>query len=204
MTIEMEDAGEEGGKSSLEDELNALTNIVKYLEPLTDEGRAWVLSSAASRFGTKGVLGKPTLSSLEGPKAENQSYEENIGNVENPKVKKWVKDAGFTEEELESVFYQKGGEYQIIASDVPGKSKKDKTINAYILVGAAKFLEAGEPNFTDQEARAYCESIGCYDTTNHSKYMKDKGNSMTGSKSGGWTLTMPGLKAAVEVIRGAQ
>jgi|GEM_PF-806352 len=206
MTEENNDQSEMVGdkKSSIEMELNALMAVVKSLDSLSPEGRNWVLASAASKFGVQppSISKAPSKGNVES--ASQQSEGDGLSSIQNPKVKKWIKDAQFTEEELESVFYSSGSEYQIIASDVPGTSKKDKTINAYILVGASRFLETGEPNFTDQEARVYCETIGCYDSTNHAKYMKDKGNYITGNKNSGWTLTMPGLKAAVEVIRGAK
>ena len=191
--------------SSLDDELVALSSVVKALNPLSESAREWVLSSAASRFEIATIKVSGSEPQAEVKKAEVQPEEvDGQGYSSTPKVQKWIREAGFTQEQLESVFYTSGNGIQIIASDVPGSSKKTKTINAYILVGAAKFLETGEAKFSDSEAREFCETIGCYDLTNHSKNIKDVGNTLTGSKSVGWTLTMPGLKNAAQIVKDSQ
>src|SRR5262245_33425634 len=79
---------------------------------------------------------------------------------------------------------------------VPGKNKKEKTINAYVLTGAASLLSSGEPTFTDKSAREVCSDAGCYDANNHAHNLDGKGNLFSGSKKTGWTLTAPGLTHA--------
>jgi hypothetical protein len=83
----------------------------------------------------------------------------------------------------------------------PGSSTKVKTINAYILTGISKLLATGEAKFDDESGRAVCESMGCFDKTNHSKFVKEKGNVSGGSKGSGWTLTGPGLKSGADLIK---
>ncbi len=82
-----------------------------------------------------------------------------------------------------------------------GKSKRDKTINTYILLGVAALLGKGEVEVTDEEARKLCEHFGCYGGPNHAKTIKDFGNAITGSMSSDWELTAPGLTTAVALIK---
>ncbi|GGK17241.1 hypothetical protein GCM10011394_28060 [Luteimonas terricola] len=74
-------------------------------------------------------------------------------------------------------------------------------MNTYLMLGIAAFLSTGEASFTDKDARELCEHFGCYDATNHAKYIKEFGNKITGSKSSGWKLTAPGLNAAAELVK---
>ena len=92
----------------------------------------------------------------------------------------------------------------LILGEPIGKSDRVKTINTYLLTGIAALLESGTANFQDETARKNCESLGCYDQNNHSKYMKEFGNKITGSKKTGWKLTGPGLVAGAEILKPAE
>jgi hypothetical protein len=105
-----------------------------------------------------------------------------------------MKQNSISSEELQQVFDLSDGEAAVIAPGVPGKNNAERTISAYVLLGIARLLATGEPNFDDKSARALCESLGCYDYNNHSTYLKEKGNNFTGDKTKGWKLTAPGLK----------
>jgi Rieske Fe-S protein len=61
-------------------------------------------------------------------------------------------------------------------------------------------LQSGGTDFSEDTARQYCQHLGCYDSPNHSKYLKGFGNKITGSKDSGWKLTAPGLTAAAKLI----
>ncbi|HWY71986.1 MAG TPA: hypothetical protein VNX88_25185 [Terriglobales bacterium] len=113
----------------------------------------------------------------------------------------WMKQNSVSLDELQQVFHFENGTADVIAGDVPGKSKKEKTYNAYVLAGLASLLSIGNPNFDDKSGRALCERLGCYDAPNHSTHMKEKGNEFTGSKDKGWGLTAPGLKRAAALVK---
>jgi hypothetical protein len=104
-------------------------------------------------------------------------------------------------EELQQIFHLENGSAEVIAGEIPGKNKKEKTYNAYILIGLAMLLSTGTPSFDDKAARALCESSGCYDQANHSVTIKDRGNEFTGTKEKGWALTAPGLKRAGILVK---
>jgi hypothetical protein len=71
---------------------------------------------------------------------------------------------------------------EVSASHIPGKNKKEQTINAYILTGIAKLITTGNTNFSDNESRDLCVRSGCYDSGNHATTMKNKGNYPGASK----------------------
>ena len=54
----------------------------------------------------------------------------------------------------------------------------------------------GEATFADKDAREVCNKVGCYDSPNHSNYMKAFGNLTVGAKDTGWKLSNPGLLEA--------
>jgi hypothetical protein len=50
-------------------------------------------------------------------------------------------------------------------------------------------------------ARQFCERIGCYDQANHAAHIKNRGNEFTGDKNRGYSLTNPGIKKGVALIK---
>lgn len=117
------------------------------------------------------------------------------------RARTWIKQHGVSREELQQVFHLQDGSAELIAGEIPGKNKKEKTLNAYILTGLAKLLSTGSAGFDDKSARALCVSSGCYDDSNHSSTIRDKGNEFAGTKDSGWTLTAPGLKRAASLVK---
>ena len=86
--------------------------------------------------------------------------------------------------------------------DVPGKSKKEKTLNTYILTGLGTFLATSQKDFDDAVAREFCQTIGCYDNANHAAHLKDfKGSELTGNKNKGYTITKPGIKKGAALVK---
>lgn len=168
----------------------ALYNLLKPLEP---EDRHKVVRAAQMLLGDVDL----PLSAVKTAVSEDGSSEQGYS----PRVRIWLQKNGLDHEKLSQVFHLEGGVADIIA-DVPGKTGKDKALNAYILTGMQQFLLIGEPKFDDKSARENCKSLGCFNDTNHATYIKDKGNIMSGSKDGGWVLTGPGLSAAADLIKG--
>ncbi len=171
---------------------NILVKIVDLLSPLNSEERQRVVKAALTLLGDESV------------KLAEEKYKENNyqGNFDfSPRANSWIKQNGITIEELEQVFHFDQGGVEFIASEISGKNGKEKTQNAYIICGVQKLLSEGGLTFEDKEARGLCENLGCYNQPNHSVYLKSIGNAITGSKSKGWTLTVPGQKRAALLIK---
>ncbi len=177
------------------------TKVVKMLTPLDSEQRQKVIQASLT------LLGEASIAS--GTSGGSRSPDGTGGTVGAPhgisglsaKANAWVKRNGITLEQLEEVFDIAGGVMGVIASHIPGKNKKEKTLNAYVIQGVSRLLASGEGNFDDKAARALCENLGCYDSSNHAVYLNAKSNALTGSKDSGWRLTAPGLNRGAELVK---
>ncbi len=174
---------------------NVLVQIVELLTPLASDERKRVVQSALT------FLGDTPLAAAPAPGPADEGSSSSLDAPFLPKVNAWIRQMEISPDELQQVFHVEGGTAEMIASNVPGKNNKEKTLNAYVLTGATAFLTAGTPNFDDKAARAMCKHLGCHDESNHALYIKNKGNEFTGTKEKGWTLTSPGLKRAATLIK---
>ena len=92
------------------------------------------------------------------------------------------------------------GKVDLIVSP-PGKSVREQTLNAYVLIGAQHFLQNDEAKFSEADAVGLCKRTGCHDQANHAINRTRLGNRVTGSKDSGYTLTVPGLEQAAALIK---
>jgi hypothetical protein len=175
-----------------------VSEIVELLMPLESAERARVIQASVTLLGDALPVGQSRT------RADGASIaEDDGGETPNlpPRACAWMKQNGVSLEDLQQVFHLETGSAEVIAGDIPGKNKKEKTYNAYILIGLSKLLSTGGPAFDDKTARALCESSGCYDQANHSAHIKERGNEFTGTKEKGWSLTAPGLKRAAALVK---
>jgi hypothetical protein len=175
--------------------IDAMAKLVELLKPLSPEDRVRAIRSAMIWLDDN----QPGTVSGSGDQEEVNEPAGEIGALP-LRARTWMKQNGISASQLQHVFHITKEGVEIIAG-VPGRNKKEQTYNAYILTGLGQLLRAGNPTFQDKEARALCESSGCYDSANHSVHIKNKGNEFTGTKDKGWTLTVPGLRRAGEIVK---
>jgi hypothetical protein len=175
--------------------------VVKMLAPLASDERQKVIQASLTLLGEAGVgFGGSDTSSLSaggGDKGKTTSGVQGLS----AKANSWVRQNGITSAQLEDVFDITAEGVAVIASTIPGKNGKEKTINAYVIQGVARLLVSGEGSFDDKSARELCETLGCYNSPNHAVYLSAVGNVLTGSKDKGWRLTAPGLKRGAELVK---
>lgn len=167
--------------------------IVEMLSGFSGEERVRIVQAAMTLLGEA-----PVLASV--PKGSSAEGASELGELP-PKAKLWAKQNGITLEQLEQIFHMAGDSVEIIAPGLPGKSSGEKSRNAYLLAGIAALLSTGDATFTDDTARIHCTKAGCYDKSNHSRFIKAMGNEFAGNKSKGWALTAPGLKNGATLIK---
>jgi hypothetical protein len=169
------------------------TKIVNLLTPFESEERKRIVQATLTLLGE-------SLDSAHIKSTKNGESVEIAGDLPQ-RAKVWMRQNRISIEELEQVYHVDGGKAEIVASNIPGKTKKEQTLNAYLLAGTAGLLAIGEPAFDDKVARELCDTLGFYDPTNHATHMKDKGNKLAGSKAMGWKLTAPGLTQSAALIK---
>lgn len=168
------------------------------LEPLTSEERRRVVQAALTLLGDNDLPRTPLAAN-----GKADSVEDEHGDTAKltTKAKAWIEKHGLTRDRLENFFHFDNEKVTCIELAGDGKSKRENTINTYLLLGVAALLGKGEPEFNDDEARKLCSYFGCFDSPNHAKYIKEFGNVITGNKSSGWKLTAPGLATAADHIK---
>lgn len=180
---------------------DALTQIIKILMPLKSEDRRRTVAAAMLFLGETAepapVAGAPAERKMAAAGAGNGGGDGSYSAAAN----RWMEQYGVSSEELARVFHFNGdGSFDI--HDVHGKSKKDRTLNAYILTGLGKYLASNEKAFDDPMARDFCEKLGCYDAANHASHLKKhRGGEFSGDKSKGYVLTPHGTKRGATLVK---
>lgn len=171
-----------------------VTKIVDILEPLSGEERRRAIGASLT------LLGDGAASPVGANPLDEQEPAEVSADL-HPRAQVWMKQNNVSISDLEEIFHLANGSVEVIASEAPGKSAKEKTYAAYILTGISRLLATGSPSFDDKAARALCKSLGCFDQSNHSLYLSNHGNEFTGSRESGWSLTAPGLKRGGAIVK---
>ena len=170
----------------------AVPQIVELLSGLGPDEQKRAVSAAMILLSLS-----PTGSVVAGDDVQHGDNPEGIST----KASGWMKKYGIGADQLGHVFTVSVEEVDVIAASLPGGSKRQKTLEAYVLCGLRSFIHGGEGRFDDKEARALCLKLGCYDPANHSNYMKAFSNLITGSKDIGWRITNPGFERAAQIVK---
>jgi hypothetical protein len=168
----------------------ALITIISELKGLDPEVCRRTLRAAMVFFGDKPGMPSPQ---------ETDTTSDNDDGTYPSGVAKWMKEYGIAADEVDRAFHFNNGTFDIL--HVPGNSKRDQTLNAYILTGLGRYLTTGERGFDDPIARRVCERMGCYDQGNHSSTLKGAHPEFSGDKRKGYTLTNPGIKRGAELVK---
>jgi hypothetical protein len=173
-----------------------VSEIFELLMPLPSDERHRVIQASLTLLGET-----PTTALSKRPAGSVEDIDAGDVSEISSRARIWMRQHGISVEELQQVFQLEGGRAEVIAGEIPGKNKKEKTYSGYVLMGISALLSTGIASFEDKSARALCERFGCYDPPNHSSTSKDRGNEFTGSKDGGWSLTAPGLKRGAALVK---
>jgi hypothetical protein len=172
--------------------VDAVSKLIKVLQPLTPEDRQRAITATMVLLGQTNA---PPVA-LKAPIDVMGS-----GDGISGKALAWMSKNSISRDQLDHIFTVEPEAIDVIASRMPGSSKRQQTVQAFVICGLKAFIRSGDPAFTDKDARELCQKVGCYDTANHSNYMKAFGNLIAGSKDGGWKLTNPGLSEAVKIVK---
>jgi hypothetical protein len=172
--------------------IEVTSRLYELLHPLEPDERARALAAV------RALLGDPPVSDRGEAKSDERAPgERGYG----PQAARWMDQNAVSPEQVENVLHVDNGVVEIIASGIPGAGKKEQTLNCYLLVGLRELFRAGAPKFSETDAVALCQHMGCHDKSNHSVIRKGFGNSVAGNKDSGYLLPAPGLKAAAELVK---
>jgi hypothetical protein len=176
---------------------NLVTGLYDLLLPVTDaDVRKRAVKSALMMLGDDLGFVEQKQKGDGGAAAPDDGGDDHV--EFNAKARTWMRQNNVTTAQLSHAFH--GSE--VIAHEIPGANKREKTLNTYILTGVGQLLQTGEARFSDDTARQGCEQHGCYDSNNHSKTInKKRGNAFTGTVKSGWQLTTPGLKIGADLVK---
>jgi hypothetical protein len=117
-----------------------------------------------------------------------------------PKATKWLQRHGISREMLDEVFHVTDSGVDIIATGVPGASKRERAVNCYLLSGLRGLLESDAPSLDEGDAITVCRRLTAYDKNNHTANRASIGNRMSGTRPT-FTLTGPGESAAAQLVK---
>jgi hypothetical protein len=135
-------------------------------------------------------------SSGSGATDQGEFAEMNLG----VKALKWIQKNGITRPMLDEVFHKTEAGVEVTAAMVPGVSKREMTVNVYLLSGIRGLLQTDVSTFDDSDAITLCKRLTAYDKNNHPANRQAVGNRMTGTKPT-FTLTAPGETAAGDLLK---
>ncbi|HUN63896.1 MAG TPA: hypothetical protein VMU53_17990 [Candidatus Sulfotelmatobacter sp.] len=118
-----------------------------------------------------------------------------------PVAQKWMARNGIVASAISEIFSVGGDEIDLIAKDIPGKSKRERMHAVLLLKGIASYLGSGAARFTHAQLKEACLHYKAYDTPNFAKYLKDFGADVAGDKSTSYALTARGLSNATDMLK---
>jgi hypothetical protein len=116
-------------------------------------------------------------------------------------AKKWMKRNGLESDKLSSVFSLGVDEIDLVAKSVPGKGKKERMHNVFLLKGVASYLGGGSPRFTYDQVKEALLHYDAFDGSNFAVFFKSFAPEVSGSKDAGYTLTARGLTNATALLK---
>jgi len=170
--------------------------IYNILAPHPSETRVRAVQSAMTSLGESMLSLRQNIASTAQPEAADDFADLKLG----PKASRWVQKHGLTRLMLEEVFHFSENRVDIIASNVPGTSRREMTVNCYVLCGLKGLLKDDVPSLDDSEVIEFCKRMTAYDKNNHTANRQAVGNKISGTKPK-FTLTGPGETAAADLVK---
>jgi hypothetical protein len=183
---------------SLKNAAELALDLYRLLSPYPSDLRQRAIQSALT------AMGETPLPAVQGgfvPPALPGAGLADFSDVKlGPKASKWIQKHGISRALLDEVFHISGDDFDVTAAGVPGSSKREMTVNCYLLEGLRGLLKNDVPTLNDSDAIALCKRLATYDKNNHPTYRQAVGNKMTGTKPT-FTLTGPGEIAVAELVK---
>jgi hypothetical protein len=136
----------------------------------------------------------------ESPADKREDFEPGLEGV-SPVARRWMLRNDLTGEAISLLFSIGGDQIDLVAKNVPGNSKREKTRSVALLKGIAAYLSSGAARFTHEEFKEACLHYKAYDPGNFATYLKRFATELSGDKGVGYTLTARGMASATEMVK---
>jgi hypothetical protein len=199
--------------TTVDEEIAAISNVYAALKELEPEAQARVLKYVAEKLKIRdSMLGDDAASRQErsedtskdrkdeGATERREDASEELEGI-SPIAKKWMARNGLEPKKLSTIFSLGVDEIDLIAKTVPGKNKKDKMHNVFLLKGVAAYVGTGVARFTHEQVKETCLHYNAFDANNFIYNFKSLAGELSGSKDTGYTLTARGLTSATELVK---
>jgi hypothetical protein len=195
-------------------EITAISAVYMALKDLDPGAQGRVLNYVASKLGMPIENAKrerpKSGQGIEDPVvihplgAESESTEGN-GQTDldgiSPAGKKWMTRNGLTGDQLSAIFSLGIDDIDLVAKNVPGKGKRERMRNVFLLKGIAAYLGTGVARFTHEQVKEASLHYDAFDATNFATNLKSLISEVSGDKSTGYTLTTRGLTNGTELVK---
>lgn len=185
----------------------AQTRVIEYVTaklrrerlPLDPQNIAVApLPRASTHEGTENSASGPPAQVVEDDADDAPDQE---GDGISPIAKKWMRRNGLSSADLSSHFSLGIEEIDLVAKKVPGKSKRERMLNVFLLKGIAAYLGGGAARFDHESVKQACTHYDAYDMDNFAAYLKSFAAQVSGTKEKGYALTARGLTDATELVK---
>jgi hypothetical protein len=195
-------------------EISAISSVYNALKALDPSAQMRVLRYSAEMLGLSaetvgsGVRrpqdqdvdqGAETVLPAPGPMLDSQGTDDAEGI--SPVALKWMRRSGLDPKSLQKLFSLGIDEIDLVASKIPGSSKKDRMRSVLLLKGIATYLGTGVPRVSYEHLKEACLHYDAYDAGNFAAYIKSFAAEVTGSKELGYTLSARGLTSGTEIVK---
>ena len=171
--------------------------VYELLKPLQSADRMRALNATLALLGES----SQGLGEMSGRNSNGNDKEPTHGNDLGEKARRWMRQNQVSQTAIDHVFHIDGSSVVLIVTNVKGKSRREKTLNCYLMVGVRNLLANDEARFADKEAIEFCHLTDAYDKNNHTVNRNAIGNLVSGGRSTGFVLTVPGLRDAANLIK---
>ena len=194
-------------------EFAAMSAVYAALKGLDSGGQARVLTYVAAKLQIS--MGNPEQSDDSGIQQrrdiiESRQYEDHHSGKQqtgdelegiSPVARKWMTRNSLHPKQLSALFSLGVDEIDLIANTVPGKKKKERMHNVFLLKGVAAYLGSGVARFTHEQLKEACLHYDAFDAANFAANFKSIASEVSGSKESGYTLNARGLAHATELVK---
>jgi hypothetical protein len=198
--------------NKIDPEIAAIGAVHKALDGLAPDAQARVLNYVAGKLRVDVSTVQFDQSVDQARPGDTQEFRANEGAAStaeaddglegiSPVARKWMTRNGLRAELLAKIFSLGGDEIDLIAKEIPGKSKRDRMHSVSLLMGIAAYLGSGAARFTHEQLKEACLHYKAYDSPNFASSLKSFSAEVSGDKSTAYVLTPRGMSSATDIVR---